>query len=131
MIHKVKAMYDNGRGYSITRIANELSISRNTVKKYLKMNEEEINEYLKTRRREKLLDKYKNYIIELLQMYPRLTASKIKRKLAARGIGEEISDRTFRNYVRGLKKQVSVKQGRYYEPVIDMVAGVQCQVDLG
>jgi len=36
MIHKVKAMYDNGRGYSITRIANELSISRNTVKKYLK-----------------------------------------------------------------------------------------------
>jgi len=131
MIHKIKAMYDNGNGYSIARIAEELSISRNTVKKYLKMNEEQINEYLKGVGREKLLDKYRDYIIELLQRYPKLTASKIKRKLVAKGIGEEISDRTFRNYVRCLKEQIAVKQERYYEPVIDMVAGVQCQVDLG
>lgn len=42
MIHKIKAMYDEGRGRSIRQIAKELSISRNTVSKYLKMQEEQI-----------------------------------------------------------------------------------------
>ena len=34
MIHKIKAMYDEGRGSSLRAIAAELKISRNTVRKY-------------------------------------------------------------------------------------------------
>ncbi len=44
MIHKIKSMYDEGKGYSKKQIARELSISRKTVKKYLTMEEEEIVE---------------------------------------------------------------------------------------
>ncbi|WP_459874210.1 helix-turn-helix domain-containing protein, partial [Endothiovibrio diazotrophicus] len=42
MIHKIKAMYDEGRGSSIREIARTLKISRNTVRKYLAMDEEHI-----------------------------------------------------------------------------------------
>jgi predicted DNA binding protein len=45
MIHKIKAMYDEGRGSSLRAIAAELKISRNTVRKYLRMSAEEIAAY--------------------------------------------------------------------------------------
>ena len=35
MIHKIKALYDDGRGLEIRAIARELGISRNTVKSVL------------------------------------------------------------------------------------------------
>ncbi len=131
MIHKIKAMYDKGKGYSKKQIARELSISRKTVKKYLKMKEEEIVEYSKDKERQKKLDKYREYIEHLLQKYPKLTAVKIKRKLEAKIKEAAASERTYRNYVNGLKETIAVRQKRYYEPVIDMVAGVQSQVDAG
>ena len=43
MIHKIKAMYDEGHGQSIRGIAQALRLSRNTVRKYLKQSVEEIN----------------------------------------------------------------------------------------
>jgi transposase len=132
MIHKIKALYDEGNGHSIRQIAKELSISRNTVTKYLKMQEEQIIEHINNPQREKALDKYKDYIVSLLQKYPKLSSVKIKRKLQAKGLdGGSISERTFRRYVNKLKTCITVKQERYYEPVIDMTPGVQCQVDLG
>jgi transposase len=79
MIHKIKAMYDEGNGHTIRQIAEELSISRNTVSKYLKMQEEEINEYVNNPKRKKALDKHKAYIVSLLQKYPKLSSVKIKR----------------------------------------------------
>lgn len=39
MIHKIKSLYDNGKGMSERKIAKELGVSRNTVSKYLKMPE--------------------------------------------------------------------------------------------
>jgi len=42
MIHKIKMLHDNGNGLSMRQIRDELGISRNTVKKYLKMDEEAI-----------------------------------------------------------------------------------------
>ena len=58
MIHKIKALNDNGNGLSVRAIAKELSISRNTVKKYLRMNEEQIGLGLANRDRPKQLDRY-------------------------------------------------------------------------
>ena len=132
MIHKIKVMYDEGNGHSIRQIAKELSISRNTVSKYLKMQEEQISEQVNNPKREKTLDTYKDYIVSLLQKYPKLSSVKIKRKLQTKGLdGGSFSERTFRRYVNQLKTCITVKQERYYEPVIDMTPGVQCQVDLG
>ena len=42
MIHKIKAMYDEGRGSSIREIARTLKTSRNTVRKYLALDEPSI-----------------------------------------------------------------------------------------
>ena len=42
-----------------------------------------------------------------------------------------VSARRARRYISALKATVSVKQTRYYEPVLDLAPGVQCQVDGG
>ena len=93
MIHKIKLLYDNGNGYSSRAIANELQVSRNTIRKYLQMNEEEICRYFKNRERTKKLDQYKEYIICLLKKYEKLFAVKIKRKLKSKGIFLTVSNR--------------------------------------
>jgi hypothetical protein len=81
--------------------------------------------------REKTLDDYREYIIHLLKTYPNLSAVKILRKLKAKVPELSISDRSVRRYVEKLKTTVAVKQARYYEPILDMIPGHQCQVDPG
>lgn len=131
MIHKIKAMYDGGRGSSLRAIARALGISRNTVRKYTTLPEADIAAYQDERERTKRLDGQRDYIVHLLATYPRLSAVKILRKLTAAHGELEVSSRTVRRYVHTLKETVAVKRERYYEPVLDMVPGVQCQVDGG
>ena len=131
MIHKIKAMYDEGRGASIRAITEELKISRNTVRKYPGMSEEEIAAYQERKGRTKRLDVHRTYIIHLLETYPRLSAVKVLRKLQAAHGELSVSSRTMRRYIEGLRKTIAPKQERYYEPVLDMAPGVQCQVDGG
>jgi len=131
MIHKIKALYDEGKGMSIRGIARELDISRNTVRKYLRMDEVEIARRMDNPSRVKVLDDYEEYIVHLLETYPRLSALKVLRKLRERVEGLDVSGRSMRRYLQALKGRVLQKRRRYYEPVLDMVPGVQCQVDLG
>jgi len=131
MIHKIKALYDGGKGLSIKGIAKELGISRNTVRKYLRMDEKEIGERLENPSRRKKLDDYEGYIVHLLETYPDLSAVKVLRKLRDKAGGIEVSERSMRRYLQSLKERVICRRKRYYEPVLDMVPGVQCQVDLG
>ncbi|MBV1777362.1 IS21 family transposase [Burkholderiaceae bacterium DAT-1] len=131
MIHKIKALYDEGRGLSIRGIAQELALSRNTVRKYLNLSVEDISVNLSQTSRHKLLDDYKPFVISLLQGFPSLSAVKIERRLREQFPELDCSRRTLRRYVSALKEQVCVKQPRYYQPVVDMVPGHQCQVDLG
>ena len=131
VIHKIKALYDDGTGLNISAITKELGMSRTTVSKYVKMSEEEFSEKVENNSRIKQLDSYKEYIVYLLQKYPKLSAIKIKTKFDGKGIKHGVSDRTFRRYIKKLKNTVAVRQQRYYEPVIDMIPGVQCQVDIG
>jgi hypothetical protein len=81
--------------------------------------------------RTKKLDEYRNYIIHLLQTYPGLSAVKVLRKLKAKVDQLDVSDRSVRRYIQALKEEISFKPPRYYEPVIDMMPGVQYQVDGG
>ena len=131
MIHKIKGLYDNGQGLSIRRISHELQISRQTVRKYLKMDEQTINDTLSDPSRTKRLDDYRDYLIHQLKSYPKLSAVKLARRLQAR-IGElPASNRSIRRYVRTLKQEVATGQWRYYEPILEMAPGVQCQIDPG
>jgi transposase/uncharacterized protein YdbL (DUF1318 family) len=108
-----------------------LGLSRNTVRKYLRLDEVEIHEQRADCSRAKLLDEHRDYIAYLLKQYPRLSAVKLARKLRQK-LGEvEASDRSLRRYVRAMKQELAIAQQRYYEPILDMVPGVQCQVDPG
>lgn len=131
MIHKSKAMYAGGRGSSIRAIAAELKVSRNTVRKYLSMEAEEIAEYRERQRRSRRLDVHRGYIVHLLERYPRLSAVKVLRKLMEAHGELTVSARTMRRYIEELRPSVVPRQKRYYEPVLDMVPGEQCQVDGG
>jgi len=131
MIHKIKSLYDNGNGLTERQIAKELGLSRNTVSKYLHMPEAEMADQLDDMSRAKKLDAYRAYIIQLLQTFPNLSAVKVMRKLKAKIDSLSVSDRSMRRYIQALKDEISFKQPRYYEPVVDMVPGVQCQVDGG
>lgn len=131
MIHKIKMLYDNGNGLSIRAIAKETGLSRNTVSKYLKMDELAISHKLANPERCKQMDPYRTFITKQLQSYPGLTATKIARKLGQHFTEFNVSERTVRRYVRQLRQEVCEKQPRYYEPILDMVPGQQCQVDPG
>jgi len=131
VIHQIKALHNKGNGLSIRKIAKQLNISRNTVSKYLNMPETEITGVLSDIDRTKKLDEYRDYIIHLLEVYPELSAVKVLRKLKAKVETLSVSDRSVRRYIQALKQEISFKQARYYEPVIDMVPGEQCQVDGG
>ncbi|MGM0673048.1 MAG: IS21 family transposase [Pseudomonadota bacterium] len=131
MIHKIKALYDEGRGLSIRAIGKELGVSRNTVRKYLRTEESVVAAAQTDRRRSQRLDGQRAYIVHLLERFPKLSCVKLARKLEAKLGPLAISQRTLRRYVRRVKARVACAQPRYYEPVLDMVPGVQCQVDPG
>jgi transposase len=131
MIHKIKALYDNGNGSSMRAISVQLGISRNTVRKYLRQDEVTTAHQQDQPARIKRLDDCREFIIHQLQTYPKLSAVKVLRKLRQQYPALNASDRTVRRYLQALKQTVALKQQRYYEPVLDMVPGVQCQVDPG
>jgi transposase len=131
VIHQIKALYNHGNGLSERQIAKQLGISRNTVSKYLKLPESAITALLSDTDRVKKLDDYRDYIVQLLQTYPGLSAVKVLRKLKVKVDDLAVSDRSVRRYIQALKQEISLKQSRYYEPVLDMIPGEQCQVDGG
>jgi transposase len=131
MIHKIKSLYDDGKGLGKKAIARELKISVNTVRKYLAMDEAAISRYLDDTARHKQLDAYRDYIVHLLKTFPQLSAVKIQRKLRSHYPELTVSSRTVRRYVQALKQTVASQQVRYYQPVLDHVPGEQCQVDPG
>jgi hypothetical protein len=60
--------------------------------------------------RTKKLDDYRDYIIQLLQTYPGLSAVKVLRKLKAKVDDLAVSDRSVRRYIKALKQEISFKQ---------------------
>jgi len=133
VIHKLKSLYDEGRGISERELAMKLGISRNTVRKYINMNEDEIQQAMVgDASRKKMLDDYRDSVIRLLQTFPRLSAVKVLRKLKEKVPELSVSDRSMRRYIGELKASGEVAERiRRYEPVVDMLPGMQCQVDGG
>ena len=126
MIHKINAQPDNGKGLSIRAISQELGLSRNTARKYLRMEVEAISEQFADPSRSKRLNDHWDYLVHLLKQFPRLSAVKIARKLQAKVGDLPTSNRSIRLYVRVLKEEVASAQIRYYEPILD--DGPRCSV---
>jgi len=131
MIHKINALYDEGRGLSVRAISRELDVSRNTVRKYLRQSPGAVAFERADTSRARRLDVHRDYMEYLLRRYPKLSAVKVARKLRGKVGDLDVSDRSLRRYLRQLRETVLVAQPRYYEPVLDLVPGVQCQVDPG
>ena len=119
MIHKIKTLYDDGNGLGKKTIARQLSLSVNTVCKYLAMDEAAISAYLANKERHKQLDDYRDYIVHLLTTFPQLSAVKVQRKLQEKHPELRLSSRSIRRYVKKLRETVASKQIRYYQPVLD------------
>jgi len=103
VIHKIKALYDEGRGLSIRAIARELGVSRNTVRKYLAQSPAGIV-FERAQPRRHRLDEYRPFIGYLLRRYPKLSAVKVALKLREK-LGEiDVSDRTLRRYLQQVRR---------------------------
>ena len=129
-IHRLQS-----EGFSKSKIARKLGISRNRVIDYLKMSPEDFEEFLSSLRvREKKLDPYRARIIEWLKEHPDLTAAQIYDWLEEKLEVKNVSENTVRNYVNVLRDQYyipKVKAHRTYSAVPEVPMGSQAQVDFG
>lgn len=123
------------KGFSKTKIAKKLGVSRTTVYRYLKKSPEEMNNWvihLKSRR--KKLDLHKELILTWLYDHPDMTAAQVYDWLQEKYNEIEVSESTVRAYVRELRKAYNIpreSKPREYEAIPDPPMGEQIQVDFG
>jgi len=93
-------------GLNVSQIARKLSISRNTVYKYLDLSPDQMQafvEAVKTRR--KKLDSVQSQVLEWLSEYPNLSAAQIHDWLKERRLDTGVCESTVRNFVRNLRER--------------------------
>lgn len=87
MIHKIRALHEEGQGLSIRAIGQEPGISRNPVRKYLRQEVASIEAAQSNRELEKKLDIHRDYIIYLQHPRQSVTARHRRRAQGALGSG--------------------------------------------
>lgn len=129
-IHRLKSI-----GFSNTKIAKKLKISRNRVIEYLSMTPEEFAEFIASlQNRTKKLDPYQNYILTWLKEHPDMTSSQIHDWLQDRLDVQSVAENTVRNYVNDLRDKYHIPKEtmeRMYGAVEELPMGKQMQVDFG
>ena len=129
-IHRLKQ-----QGFSKSKIAKMLGISRPTVIKYLNMSAEEFEKEMQSRRqRKKKPDIYREEITNWIKQYPAMTAAQVFDWLEERYPNLAFNEPTLRNYVRSIREEYNIPKEpviRQYEAVEDPPPGKQMQVDFG
>ncbi len=115
---------------SIRKIADLLGISKTTVVEYLKLNCAEASTKLLAVQRTSKLGPFEEQYRKHLERYPKSRASRLYRDFVKEAPDVNISDRTFRSFIRKIKDDLDCKDVRYFKPV-DYLPGVQIQVDPG
>lgn len=123
------------QGFSQTKVAEKLGISRTTVYRHLKKSPSEMAEWVDTLKyKKKKLDPYKELILSWLRMHPDMSAAQVQDWLQERYEGLNIGESTVRSYVRALREEYKIKKEtspRIYEAIPDPPMGEQIQVDFG
>jgi len=123
------------KGFSKTKIAEKLGISRSTVYRNLKRLPSDMSEWVETlQRRSKKLDPYKEVILSWLNEHPDMSAAQVDDWLKEEYEDLEVGESTVRSYVRELRKEYNIKKEtspRSYEAILDLPMGEQVQVDFG
>jgi transposase len=123
------------QGFSQTKVAEKLGISRSTVHRYLKKSPSEMAEWVETMKSKKRkLDPYKELILSWLRMHPDMSAAQVQDWLQEKYSELEIGESTVRTYVSSLREEYQIKKEtspRIYEAIPDPPMGEQVQVDFG
>jgi len=122
-------------GYKKQTAARELGIDTKTVRKYWDMSEEEYAQYLlDSKERTKIVDPYREFILERLKEYPEITSAIIYDNLREEFNDFSPSYRSVRLYVCNLREIEGIPSPakiRQYGENPELPFGYQAQVDLG
>jgi len=126
--HQIKSL---SKEYPLRDCAEKLGISVNTVRKYAGMDLQEASAYLERVKRRSQYDIAREFILEYLERFPEIKATKLLRKVKEKYPQITGQVRGFRKYIAPLRGTVQGGEFRHYAPVLDMQPGVQVQVDIG
>lgn len=123
---------------SQSQIALKLGISRDTVRRYQRMSENEFNDRLGREflRRKHKLDAYEDFITNMLQEFQFLSSTQVHDRLKEHFIDfPEVSERTVYNMVQSIRIREDLpkvsESVRQMSKVPDCEYGEKCQVDYG
>ncbi|WP_083391465.1 IS21 family transposase [Halobacillus karajensis] len=123
------------QGFSKSKVAEKLGVSRSTVYRNLQKSPSEMAEWVESiKTREKKLDPYKALILSWLREHPDMSAAQVQDWLQERYESLEIGESTVRAYVRELRTEYRIEKEtlpRNYEAIPDQPMGEQMQVDFG
>lgn len=123
------------QGFSKTKIAKRLGVSRTTIYRYLDRTPNEMNDWVEQlQSRKKKLDYHKDRILSWLNSYPDMSAAQVYDWLEEKYQVKNVSESTVRAYVRELRKLYNIPKEakpREYEAIPDPPMGDQLQVDFG
>jgi transposase len=134
MYYEIKRMHLDGR--SISRISKALGCNRRTVKKYLEMEDEEFESFLKSQTtRGKLLLPFETFVREKLEVYRDTSAAQMHDWLKEHHPNfPKVNQKTIFNFVRWVRHQHNLpfeRPLRDYAAVEETAYGLQGQVDFG
>src|SRR5699024_925877 len=123
------------QGFNKTQVAKKLNISRTTVYRYLEKDPESMAKWVNsTKVRRKILDPYKEIILNWLRTHPDMSAAQVFDWLLDKYEHLKVAESTVRSYVRELRKTYDIPKEtlpRDYEAVPEAPLGAQMQVDFG
>ncbi|MEH7544846.1 helix-turn-helix domain-containing protein [Neobacillus vireti] len=123
------------KGFSKSKVAKKLGVSRSTVYRNLKRSPSDMAEWVESiQTRTKKLDTNKELILSWLREHPDMSAAQVQDWLQERNPLLEIGESTVRAYVRDLRNEYKIEKEtslRDYEAIPDSPMGEQIQVDFG
>ena len=132
-----KIQQQKRQGMKISEISRVNKLDRKTARKYYSMNEEEYTKYIKSKmNREKVLDKYRDSILNLYKInnFQKLNMSAVYDYLEEHYGRIECTEKTLRNYINKLiiDNEIKLKfKVRMVEKVEELPFGKQLQIDFG
>ncbi|WP_432713132.1 IS21 family transposase [Pedobacter sp.] len=134
MYYEIKRMNRDGR--SISKISEALNCNRRTVKKYLEMEDQEFESFLKTQSiRGKLLLPYEAFVRERLELYRDTPAAQMHDWLKEHHQDfPQVNQKTVFNFVKWVRDKYNLPYEaplRDYMVVQETPYGLQAQVDFG